>query len=116
MSPEPTESPPPPEEEIQDAPLKEIVYYGMGTLENGLTGQFFAVLNTVMIVALGMSPVLLGLILSIKTIWDGIADPVMAQVTDNARTRWGRRRPFILVGGIGTGADPRRDLRFFPEG
>ena len=115
MSPEPNESQPPPEEEIQDAPLKEIIYYGMGTLENGLTGQFFAVLNTVMIVALGMSPVLLGLILSIKTIWDGIADPVMAQVTDNARTRWGRRRPFILVGGVGRVLTLVAIFAFFPK-
>ena len=86
--------------ENEDAPLKEILYYAFGNIEGGLANYFYILLNTLMIVALGMSPILLGLILSIKTIWDSITDPIMAQITDNARTRWGRRRPFILVGGV----------------
>lgn len=57
-------------------------------------------MNSLMIVALGMNPLIMGFILSVKTLWDGITDPVMAQITDHARTRWGRRRPFILAGGL----------------
>lgn len=70
-------------------------------MENGLSGFFFNVINGVMIVALGMNPVLLGLILGVKTLWDGAIDPFIAQWSDKTRSRWGRRRPFILVGGIG---------------
>ncbi len=93
--------PPPAASEEKDAPLKEILLYAFGNMESGLANHFYNLLNVLMIVALGMNPVLLGLILAAKTFWDAITDPIMAQITDNSRTRWGRRRPYILVGGVG---------------
>ncbi|MFH1498451.1 MAG: MFS transporter, partial [Verrucomicrobiota bacterium] len=100
IAPQPPASPAQPDSE-QDAPRKEIIYYALGSVENGLSGFFFNVINGVMIVALGMNPVLLGLILGIKTLWDGAIDPFIAQWSDKTRSRWGRRRPFIFVGGVG---------------
>ena len=49
---------------------------------------------------LGFSPVIIGLVLGITRIWDGVTDPVMGSISDNARTRWGRRRPFIGAGAV----------------
>lgn len=83
-----------------DAPRKEIVLYAVGNIEGGIANQFYSILNTVTVVALGMNPMIMGVILSLKTIWDAITDPIMAQITDNAHTRWGRRIPFILTGGV----------------
>lgn len=40
------------------------------------------------------------LILMSLRLWDGIADPVMGWISDNTRSRWGRRRPYIFVGAI----------------
>jgi GPH family glycoside/pentoside/hexuronide:cation symporter len=87
-------------QEEEDAPLKEILLYAFGNIEGGLANGFYNLMNSLMIVALQMNPMVMGFILSIKTLWDGVTDPVMAHVTDRARTRWGRRRPFILVGGL----------------
>ncbi len=84
----------------EDAPRKEVVLYAVGNIEGGIANQFYNILNTLTVVVLGMNPLIIGLITSIKTLWDGVTDPVMAQITDNARTRWGRRIPFILVGGV----------------
>lgn len=53
-------------------------------------------------IGLGLSPVVLGIILMILRAWDAINDPLMGNISDNARTRWGRRRPFLFVGAIGT--------------
>ena len=83
-----------------DATRKQVLMYAVGNIESGIANNFFAILNVVSVVALGMSPMLMGLIISIKTLWEGITDPIMAQITDNARTRWGRRIPFILTGGV----------------
>ncbi len=33
----------------------------------------------------------------IATIWDAINDPVIGSLSDNVRTKWGRRRPFLLI-------------------
>jgi len=49
---------------------------------------------------MGMSPELAGLALAIVTFWDAVSDPVMGSVTDHTRTRWGRRHPYMVVGGI----------------
>lgn len=84
----------------KDAPLREILLYAFGNIEGALANSFYTLMNSLMIVALQMNPLVMGFILSVKTLWDGLTDPVMAYVTDNTRTRWGRRRPFILVGGV----------------
>jgi GPH family glycoside/pentoside/hexuronide:cation symporter len=49
---------------------------------------------------LGMSPTSVAVILMSLRLWDGVADPVMGWISDNTRTRWGRRRPYIFVGAI----------------
>jgi GPH family glycoside/pentoside/hexuronide:cation symporter len=51
-------------------------------------------------ISLGLSAFWLGLILIIPRLWDAVSDPIIGHLSDNARTRWGRRRPFILIGGI----------------
>ena len=51
-------------------------------------------------IGLGMSPALLGLVLMILRGWDALTDPVMGNISDNTRTRWGRRRPYIALGAV----------------
>jgi hypothetical protein len=32
--------------------------------------------------------------------WDAVIDPMIGSASDNCRSRWGRRRPFILIGAV----------------
>ena len=48
---------------------------------------------------IGLAPALAGIVTLISEIWDAISDPVMGMIGDNTRTKMGRRRPFLLVGG-----------------
>lgn len=49
---------------------------------------------------LGMSPELAGLAFGIGTIYDAITDPVMGTVSDRTNSRFGRRHPYMLIGGV----------------
>jgi GPH family glycoside/pentoside/hexuronide:cation symporter len=53
-------------------------------------------------IGMGISPIALGFVLMVLRAWDAITDPIMGNISDNARTRWGRRRPFMFVGAITT--------------
>ena len=90
----------PKKERPKDAGRGEVALYAFGNIEASIADQFFIVLNSILVVAMHVSPLLIGLILGIKTLWDSITDPLMAYITDNTKSRWGRRRPYILVGGI----------------
>jgi GPH family glycoside/pentoside/hexuronide:cation symporter len=48
----------------------------------------------------GLNPSLAGIALMIGRAWDAVADPVMGFISDRTRTRFGRRRPYIFLGGI----------------
>jgi GPH family glycoside/pentoside/hexuronide:cation symporter len=51
-------------------------------------------------ISLGLSAFWLGAILIVPRLWDALSDPLIGHLSDNTRTRWGRRRPYLLIGGI----------------
>lgn len=51
-------------------------------------------------IGLGISPAVLGTVLMILRACDAFVDPVLGNLSDNTRTRWGRRRPYIFIGAI----------------
>jgi GPH family glycoside/pentoside/hexuronide:cation symporter len=48
----------------------------------------------------GLAASLAGTALMIGKVWDAVTDPVMGYLSDHTKTRWGRRRPYIFLGGI----------------
>jgi GPH family glycoside/pentoside/hexuronide:cation symporter len=51
-----------------------------------------------------LRPGLAGLTVLIGGIWDAVNDPLVGLLSDRTRTRWGRRRPFLLFGALPYGA------------
>ncbi|HEY9218609.1 MAG TPA: MFS transporter [Phenylobacterium sp.] len=49
---------------------------------------------------IGLEPRLVGVILMALTVFDAIIDPIIGQVSDNFRSRWGRRHPFMLISAL----------------
>lgn len=81
--------------------LGKKVLYGSGNFAD-MTFQWtlVAFALTIFNMELGYSTLLIGSVLAITRLWDAVTDPVMGSISDNARTRWGRRRPFIGAGAI----------------
>ena len=85
-------------------PILTKVSYSLGTAVDmwGLwlyPAVAFAVFN----LYLGVQPWLVGLALTLIRVWDAIVDPLVGWLSDNLRSKYGRRRPFILIGGILSG-------------
>lgn len=68
--------------------------------QHGLNALAYPVLN----VALGINPALIGVAMTVFRLWDAFTDPAMGAISDATRSRWGRRRPWMFVGAILTGA------------
>ena len=51
---------------------------------------------------LGLSGTLTGLAMFVALTWDAISDPVVGSWSDTLRTRWGRRHPLLVAGGLPT--------------
>jgi GPH family glycoside/pentoside/hexuronide:cation symporter len=47
---------------------------------------------------LGVNPAVLGLVLAIPRFWDALTDPVVGIISDNCHSRFGRRKPLIVIG------------------
>ncbi|QHI70682.1 MFS transporter [Tichowtungia aerotolerans] len=47
-----------------------------------------------------MPPVLAGAALAIPRFVDAVTDPMIGNLSDNTRSRWGRRRPYMMAGAI----------------
>ncbi|MHB9035517.1 MAG: MFS transporter [Armatimonadota bacterium] len=51
-------------------------------------------------VALGLNASIIGLALGIPRVIDAFLDPLVGHISDNTRSKLGRRRPYIIIGGI----------------
>ena len=75
--------------------------YGSGDLGFSLTstiiGAYFAIFLTDVV---GVPARVAAAAIFIGRTWDYINDPLIGHLTDRARTRWGRRRPFLLFGAL----------------
>lgn len=80
--------------------LKQKSAYAVGMFVNNLQAAALPAMVVILNLGLGMDVMLVGLIGSIPRIFDAISDPLVGFISDNSRSRWGRRRPFIFVGAL----------------
>ena len=85
--------------------LKTKLGFGDGDLGGNL---FFTVLSfwalNYLTDTVGLAAVGAGAALMIGKIWDAFVDPFVGLMSDRTKSRWGRRRPFLLLGALPLGA------------
>ncbi len=83
-------------------PWREKLAFGCGgILDNFGNAGLKNVANPIFNLVLGVNPALVGLMISVARVWDAFVDPIVGSCSDNARTRWGRRKPFVAAGILG---------------
>jgi len=81
--------------------LSTKLFYGFGTVAFGVKDQGFSSLLLIFYnQVVGLPAATVGLAIMVALIVDSILDPIMGQVSDNWRSRWGRRHPFMYAAAI----------------
>jgi glycoside/pentoside/hexuronide:cation symporter, GPH family len=82
-------------------PVSQKIAYGMGAVVTIVAvNSVVQLTNLVYVVGLGVSAVWIGYAQAFPRLWDAIIDPFLGHLSDNCRSRWGRRIPFLVVGGV----------------
>lgn len=75
--------------------------FGVGGLGKDLC---YAIISYFLMIYLtdtvGLTPLFVGNLFLVARVWDAFNDPMMGFIVDNTRTKWGKFRPWILIGTI----------------
>ena len=84
-------------------PFVQKLIYGLGAFVNNTLAAAIGSMIIVLNLGLGMNPALVGLLGALPRLTDAITDPLMGYISDNTKSKWGRRRPYMFVGAIAVG-------------
>ena len=87
----------------QKVSLGKKVAFGFGMLAQQMFPAVLGVFIIVLVQDLGFAAILWGIIQFLPRIFDAITDPIMGFISDNTKSKWGRRRQYIFVGALISG-------------
>ena len=81
-------------------PFSQKVAFGIGMLANQMFPAILVIFMVVLVEDLGFPGWMWALIFFFPRIFDAITDPIMGYISDNTKSKWGRRRKYVFLGGI----------------
>lgn len=84
--------------------ILKYISYSFGNFANTIAYQVFGNrINFYYVDILGLNATVAGILWSIYGLWNAINDPLMGQVSDRTRSKFGRRVPYVAFGAIPLG-------------
>ena len=81
-------------------PMGQKIAFGFGMLANQMFPAILGIFMVVLVEDLEFSGWMWSLVFLFPRIFDAITDPIMGFISDNTKSKWGRRRQYVLIGGI----------------
>ncbi len=86
---------------VRPLPRSTRFFYGLGGIALGLKDNGFSYLLLIFYnQVVGLPAATVGLAVMIALVLDAMIDPIIGQMSDNFRSRWGRRHPFMYASAI----------------
>jgi len=81
-------------------PIGQKIAFGLGMLANQMFPAALGIFMVVLVQNLGFPTWMWGILFFLPRIFDAFIDPIMGFISDNTRSRWGRRRHYVFLGAI----------------
>jgi GPH family glycoside/pentoside/hexuronide:cation symporter len=81
-------------------PFGQKVAFGLGMLANQMFPAALGIFMVVLVQNLGFPGWMWGVIYFFPRIFDSFTDPIMGFISDNTKSKWGRRRQYVFIGAI----------------
>ena len=74
--------------------------YGASGIGKDAMFAMSTIMSIFLIDYVGIGAAFIGIMFMAVRIWDAINDPIMGTIVDNTKSRWGKFRPWILIGTV----------------
>ena len=84
-------------------PMNQKIAFGVGMLANQMFPAAISIFIVVLVQDLGFPGWMWGVVSLAPRIFDSLTDPIMGFISDNTKSKWGRRRQYVFLGAITMG-------------
>jgi GPH family glycoside/pentoside/hexuronide:cation symporter len=81
-------------------PFGHKVAFGLGMLANQMFPAALGIFMVVLVQDMGFPGWMWGVLFFLPRVFDSVTDPIMGFISDNTRSKWGRRKQYVFVGAI----------------
>ena len=85
---------------VSKVPMGQKIAFGFGMLANQMFPAIISIFIVVLVQSLGFPGWMWGVVSLVPRLFDAITDPIMGFISDNTKSKWGRRRQFVFLGAI----------------
>lgn len=95
------------DQSVEASPIKvpygQKIAFGLGMLANQMFPAAMSIFMVVLVKDLGFPGWMWGVLFFLPRVLDAFTDPIMGFISDNTRSKWGRRRAYVFIGAVLSG-------------
>ncbi|MCH7400420.1 MFS transporter [Belliella kenyensis] len=85
---------------LKKVPIGQKIAFGVGMLANQMFPAVLGIFMVVLVQDLGFPGWMWGILFFLPRVFDSITDPIMGFISDNTKSKWGRRRQYVFIGAV----------------